>query len=144
MKKLLILALLLFVSRGTEAQQSIIKAPRDSTGAILYAGLGLPYLIQPTLTNTTYSSSVNTQLSITGIDTNRQYRHLWIYNPSGTLGIFVCVAIDATGCSRDMWYAPPGLGVVDDYAYFGSASNTGYIYYRISGTGSVAPTIRWW
>lgn len=142
MKKILLL-LALIVSRGTFSQQSIIKAPRDSTGAILYAGLGTPYLIQPTLTNTTYSTGVRTQLSITGIDTGRQYRHLWLYNPSSTLGLYVCVGT-ASGCSTDMWYAPPSVGVVDDFAYFGTASNTPYVYYRISGSGTVMPTLRWW
>ncbi len=141
MKK--ILFILGFVGTVAIAQQSIIKAPRDSTNAILYAGLGLPYLIEPTITNTTYDNTNRTALSSTGADTGRQYRHLWIYNPSTSLGVYVCVG-DSTGCSTDMWKAPFGVGVVDDFAYFGAANNMTYIYYRISAGGTATPIIRWW
>lgn len=143
MRKLLILLTLMVFSRGTIAQQSIIKAPRDSSGAILYAGLGLPYLIQPTIAVTAYDTSNRTALSTTGADTKRQFRHLSIYNPNASIGIYVCVG-DSTGCSSDMWYAPPSLGVVDDYAYFGQGNNITHVYYRLSSAGSVVPTIRWW
>lgn len=139
-----LLKLLALIGPLAFAQSSIVKAPRDAANAILYAGLGLPYLIQPALTNTAYDTSPDrTQLSTSGADTGRQYRHLWIYNPSATIGIYVCAG-NASGCSTDMWYCPPGIGVVDDYAYFGAASNTGYLYYRLSGAGSVTPTLRWW
>lgn len=143
MKKIIMLLTLLVVSRFTLAQQSIIKAPRDSTGSILYAGLGLPVLIQPTVAVAAYDTSNRTAISQSGANTHRQYRHLWIYNPSGTLGIYVCVG-DSTGCSTDMWYAPPSTGVVDDYAYFGEGNNITHIYYRLSSAGSVVPTLRWW
>lgn len=143
MKTILGLILMVIVSRETFAQQSVVRLPRDAANNPLIAGLGLPFLINPTITVTSYDTSNRTALSTTGADTNRQYRHVWVYNPSASVGIFLCVG-NSTGCSTDMWYAPPSLGFVDDFAFFGAANNITHIYYRLSGAGTVAPVIRWW
>lgn len=142
MKKLLLI-LAVIVSHGAVSQQSIVRLPRDAANNPLMAGLGLPYLINPSITVTSYDTSNRTALSTTGADTGRQYRHVWVYNPSSTIGIYLCAG-PASGCSTDMWYAPPSLGFVDDFAFFGAANNITHIYYRLSGSGTVAPIIRWW
>lgn len=124
------------------AQISIVRIPRDSANIPLYGGLGLPYLIEPTVNVASYDTSHRTALSLTGADKGRQYRHLSIYNPSASISIYVCVG-DSTGCSTDMWKAPPSMGVVDDSAYFGPANNITHVYYRAT-SGSVVPLVRWW
>jgi hypothetical protein len=140
MKKLFLLGLLSLTAVG---QSSIIKAPRDSTGAILYGGLGLPYVIQPTVTVTSYSVSERTLLSITGPDTGRQYRNIAIYNPDASETVFVCAG-DSTGCTRDMWFAPPQTGFAGDFGYFGAGNNVTHIYYRVSGGAGLSPIISYW
>lgn len=142
--KYLLLLICLVLSKEAFSQTSIIKAPRDSTGTILYAGLGLPYLFNPSVSNTAYTGTDQVTLSIAGPDTGRQYRHLSIYNPSASIGIYVCVGPAGSACSRDMWYAPPAVGVIDDFAYFGAANNAPVLYWRVASTGSVSPVIRVW
>lgn len=140
MKKLLFLALF---SASLHAQQSVLSLPHDSRNSPLMAGLGLPYLFEPTVTVTAYSTSERSALNFSGDNTNRQYRHMMIYNPSSTLSIYLCAG-DSTGCYRDMWKVRPGLGLVDDFSYFGTANNLTHIYYRLSGAGSVSPDVRVW
>lgn len=144
MKKLLLLLLLGFVSRGTIAQNSIIKAPRDSTGAILYGGLGLPYVWQPSVTVTSYNVSERQAIPAqSGSDTGRQFRNIAIFNPDPTQMVFVCAG-NSTGCSRDMWFAPPGVGFAGDFGYFGVANNITYLYFRVDGGAGLVPTISIW
>lgn len=124
------------------AQISVVRIPRDSGNVPLYGGLGLPYLIEPTVNNTTYDSSHRTALSTTGADQGRQYRHMSIYNPSASVSVYICVG-NSNGCTTDMWKAPPTIGMVDDSAYFGPANGITYVYYRVT-SGSVVPLVRWW
>lgn len=142
--RIIFLALsLLSMSAFAQLTQFQYAVPRDKYNTPINSGLGLPYLIEPTVTNTTFDNTNRVALTFTGVDIGRQYRHLSIYNPSGTLGVYVCLG-DSTGCSRDMFKAPAGLGVADDFAYFGVMNDVTYLYYRISAAGSVVPVIRWW
>lgn len=143
MRKLFLLFLLFTPKVFGQIFDYRFPEPKDKNNVPVYAGLGLPYLIEPTITNTTYDLTNRTAISLSGDDNGRQYRHLWIYNPSATISIYVCVG-NAGGCSSDMWKAPAGLGVVDDYAYFGIYNSITHVYYRLSSTGSVVPVIRWW
>lgn len=145
MKKLLLL--LLCVPLWAQAQLTEFNnmVPKDKYSTPIISGLGLPFLHEPTITNTTYDNTNRVALTFTGQDVGRQYRHLLIYNPSGTLGVYVCAGgNDVSSCTRDMWKAPATLGVADDFAYFGVLNSITYLYYRISSAGSVTPVIRWW
>lgn len=145
MKTLFLVLLLTILGHAAQAQQSPLRLPRDSMNTPLIGGLGLPYVYEPSLTNTTYDNSHRVQLPTTGPDTLRQFRHFWMYNPNGSISVYACAGgNDAASCTRDHWVAPPSTGFVDDFGYFGQGNNVTYLYFRIGSAGTIVPSVRYW
>lgn len=140
--KYILTALLLFTG-AVQAQQSIVRLPRDANNTPLDFGLGIPYAFTLTATADAYDTGVRYELPKTGNDLNRAYRHLLVYNPDATRTVYACFG-DATGCSIDSYIVPPGFGFIFEPIRFGDAVGLPYVYIRLDAAGSVTPTMTAW
>lgn len=143
MKLKALLIILGLIPTVSFSQQSYFRLPRDSNNTPLIAGLGEPYLFEPTGTSTTYIVGQRVAIPLTGNDALRQYRHISVFNASTTRTVYICVG-DGAGCTRDWYKARPSQGFVDDFTYFGVGDAKTHIYYRIDSAGTAAFDLRIW
>ncbi len=131
-----LIKLLIFIGAVAHAQQSNLALPRDARNTPLYTGLGLPFLSELTVATTTYSDAAKITLPSTGNSTNRVFAHFWVWNASTTDSVYFCFGTTAALCT-DMVKVRPSSAFVDDFAWFGAAVGTPYIFYRAAGSSSV-------
>ena len=143
MKQMKYILLALLFTGVVQAQQSIIRLPRDANNTPLEFGLGVPYSTVLTPTTDAYDTGIRYELPKTGIDTNRVYRHLLVYNPDATRTVYACFG-DATGCSVDSYIVPPGFGFIFEPIRFGDAVDLPYVYVRLDAAGSSAVVLTAW
>lgn len=142
MNKILLGFLTLFPVLGV-AQSLTYPLPVDARGNPLMLGVGNPYSTTLTPTTSSYSASIQYQAPLTGIDTNRVYREIYIYNPSSTRTVYICFG-SATACSTDNITVPPSTQMVLDAIRFGNAVGFPYVWARLDSAGSSAAVITIW
>lgn len=140
MKFLILLAL---IAMPAFAQQTSLRLPRDSMNTPLIAGLGLPQLCEVAVTLATYDPAAVCQLSFSGVNQQRQYRHIMALNPSTTDSAYICFGSD-TGCSTDMMKLRPGYSLTQDFGFFGVGNNITRVWVRMSAPGATTVDVTVW
>lgn len=134
--------LLALFASAAFAQTVSVPVPKDITNTPIYGSSGLPSFTEAvTLTTTSYVSLVT--LPTSGVNLNRAWRHIAIYNPDATRSVYICLG--GSSCSTDMIKIPPSIGFVLDDALFGPKwISITDIYGRLDAGGSVAPQVTIW
>lgn len=131
------IALGLLISVTAVAQQSPYSLPRDARNTPLYTGLGLPVLTELTVGNTTYDDTHKITLPTTGASLNRVFAHFWVWNANTTDSVYFCFGTTAALCTANHIKVRPSAAFVDDFAWFGDAVGTPYIFYKCATSASV-------
>ncbi len=134
--KVLILACAFF---GVNAfsQQAIVSLPRDARNTPYFSGIGLPFLSELTIATTSYDDAAKITLPNSGQSLNRVFNHFWVWNASTTITAYFCFGTTAAGCTTNHVKVRPNSAFVDDFAWFGDAVGTPYIFYKASASDAV-------
>lgn len=143
MKHLLWLLLVgLLVGLPTWAQiQYKYPVPKDPTNTPIQNALGLPFVLEATLTTTGYAKIGDLPLS--GNNAGRQYRGICAYNPDTSVSVYLCFGT-ASACSTDMIKIPPEKGICLDNIYAGFFNDITAVWGKLSGAGTSDVEVNIW
>ncbi len=144
MKKLLIAFTALIGISAFAQNKTNVPVPKDPFNIPIYGGISLP-VFSEAVTLTTCAYTLALTLPNSGLNYNRTYRHLAVWNPSDTRAVYLCFGNGS--CSTDMVKVPPGdsgFGIALDDFMAGVLYGQTEIWGRLDSGGSVTPLIYVW